>query len=75
MKVGKALAFAQLIEIFLTYRILSKEEFIERFELTEDQFHRYMADAKKYFALFHNDSEIVYAKGEGVYRLQPIRKR
>ena len=75
MKVGKAFAFAQLIEAFLTTRSVEKKSFEEAFHLTEDQFHRYMGNAKAYFRMFHPDWEIVYSKSESLYKLRPNRSR
>ena len=75
MKVGKTFAFAQMIETFIAERELSKAEFERKFDLTEDQFHRYMGNAKRYFAFFHPEAEIVYAKAANLYRLRPARKK
>ena len=75
MKVGKTFAFAQMVETLITERELSKADFQSRFDLTEDQFHRYMGNAKRYFALFHPEAEVVYAKATNLYRLRPSRKR
>ncbi len=75
MRVGKTFAFSQMIEILITEREFSKGEFQRRFELTEDQFHRYIANAKKYMAIFHPEAEIIYAKAARLYRLRPARRR
>lgn len=75
MKVGKAFAFAQMIETLISERELSKADFERRYELTEDQFHRYMGNAKRYFALFHPEAEVVYAKAANLYRLRPAKKK
>ena len=73
MKVGKTFAFAQLVEMLDRRSSLKKEAIIADFDLTEDQFHRYIADLKYYFTTFHPDKELVYDKKNDVYRIVNIR--
>lgn len=69
MKVGKTFAFAQLVELLDKKAVLKKEAVIADFDLTEDQFHRYIADLKYYYVTFHPDKEVVYDKKNDCYRL------
>lgn len=73
MKVGKTFAFAQLVELLDKKGVLKKETAIADFDLTEDQFHRYIADLKYYYVTFHPEKELVYDKKNDVYRLVSVR--
>jgi len=70
MKVGKAFAFAQLIERLLKGENIDKASFVANFEITDDQFHRYVAGSKKYMDLFHPEYEVAYLKSDNVYCLR-----
>lgn len=70
MKVGKSFAFAQLVERLLKGESIEKEEFLTTFEITDDQFHRYIAGSKKYMDLFHPEYEVAYLKSDNRYCLR-----
>ncbi|MCR5348277.1 MAG: hypothetical protein K6E59_01550 [Bacilli bacterium] len=70
MKVGKAFAFAQLVERLLKGENIEKEEFASTFEITDDQFHRYIAGSKKYMETFHPEYEVAYLKSDNRYCLR-----
>ena len=73
MRVGKTFAFAQLVETLDKKAVVKKETVIADFDLTEDQFHRYIADLKYYYVTFHPEKELVYDKKYDVYRLVSSR--
>ena len=70
MNVGKSFAFAQLVERLLRGESIEKGAFIASFEITDDQFHRYIAGSKKYMNLFHPEYEVAYLKSDNVYCLR-----
>ena len=70
MKVGKAFAFAQLVERLLRGESIQKVAFVAMFDITDDQFHRYVAGAKKYMDLFHPEYEVAYLKSDNAYCLR-----
>ena len=70
MKVGKAFAFAQLIERLLKGENIEKVAFVGMFDITDDQFHRYVAGAKKYMDLFHPEYEVAFLKADNIYCLR-----
>lgn len=72
MRIGKTFVFAQMIEHLQNKGHLKKASIIHEFELTEDQFHRYIGDLKYYFVTFHPDKELVYDKRNDCYRLLNI---
>lgn len=67
MKVGKTFAFTQMIEKLLKGESIDKASFIREFEITNDQFHRYIGGAKKYMALFHPTVEVAFLKSQNCY--------
>ena len=73
MKLGKPFVIANLVERLLKGECIVKDDVIGQFEITVDQFHRYIAAVKKYMATFHGDLELSYRKSENHYRLR--RKR
>ena len=80
MKVGKSFAFAQLVERLLKGESIEKAAFVAAFDITDDQFHRYIAGAKKYMDLFHPEYEVAFLKSDNIYclrrrraRIEPIR--
>lgn len=75
MKVGKAFAFAQLVERFLKGESVDKVAFVSDFDITDDQFHRYIAGAKKYMNLFHPGYEVAYLKSKNHYILRRRKPR
>ena len=70
MKVGKAFAFAQLVERLLKGESIDKGSFVTLFEITDDQFHRYIAGTKKYMDLFHPEYEVAFLKSDNIYILR-----
>jgi len=70
MKVGKSFAFAQLVERLLRGENIVKASFVENFEITDDQFHRYISGAKRYMTLFHKEYEVAFLKSDNVYCLR-----
>ena len=70
MKVGKSFAFAQLVERLLKGESIEKKTFVDGFEITNDQFHRYIAGAKKYMDLFHPEYEVAFLKSDNIYCLR-----
>ena len=70
MKVGKSFAFAQLVERFLKGETINKATFVANFDITDDQFHRYISGAKKYMDLFHPEYEVAYLKSDNLYCLR-----
>ncbi len=70
MKVGKSFAFAQLVERLLRGESIDKAAFTAAFDITDDQFHRYVADAKRYMDLFHPEYEVAYLKSDNTYCLR-----
>lgn len=73
MKLGKPFVMANLVERLLKGECILKGDVIKEFDITADQFHRYVAAIKKYMAIFHEDLELTYRKSENHYRLR--RKR
>ena len=73
MRIGKPFVIANLVERLLKGESVVKDDIIAEFEITVDQFHRYIAAVKKYMATFHGDLELTYRKSENNYRLR--RKR
>lgn len=73
MKLGKPFVIANLVERLLKSEAIVKDDVIAEFDITVDQFHRYIAAVKKYMAIFHSDLELTYRKSENHYRLR--RKR
>ena len=73
MKVGKTFAFAQMVELLQHKGMLKKEAMIHEFDLTEDQFHRYIGDLKYYFVSFHPESELIYDKKNDCYRIVNVK--
>ncbi len=73
MRLGKPFVIANLVERLLKGESIVKDEIIQQFDITVDQFHRYIAAVKKYMATFHGDLELSYRKSENHYRLR--RKR
>lgn len=70
MKVGKSFAFAQLVERLLKGESIDKAAFVEAFEITDDQFHRYIAGSKRYMDLFHPEYEVAFLKSDNIYCLR-----
>ncbi len=70
MKVGKSFAFAQLVERLLKGESIDKEQYVSLFEITDDQFHRYIAGSKKYMSLFHPEYEVAFLKSDNIYCLR-----
>ncbi|MBO5529198.1 MAG: hypothetical protein J6A47_07790 [Bacilli bacterium] len=70
MKVGKSFAFAQLVERLLKGETIDKASFVASFEITDDQFHRYIAGSKKYMDLFHPEYEVAFLKSDNIYCLR-----
>ena len=70
MKVGKSFAFARLVEQLLKGESIEKAEFVAHFEITDDQFHRYIAGSKRYMNLFHPEYEVAYLKSDNIYCLR-----
>ena len=70
MKVGKSFAFAQLVERLLKGESIDKVAFVTLFEITDDQFHRYIAGAKKYMDLLHPEYEVAFLKSDNIYVLR-----
>ena len=70
MKVGKSFAFAQLVERLLKGENIDKVSFVNTFEITDDQFHRYIAGSKRYMDVFHPEYEVAYLKSENIYCLR-----
>ena len=70
MKVGKAFAFAQLVERLLKGESIDKAQYVALFEITDDQFHRYIAGSKKYMNLFHPEYEVAFLKSDNIYCLR-----
>ena len=70
MKVGKSFAFARLVERLLKGESIEKAEFVALFEITDDQFHRYISGAKRYMDLFHPEYEVAYLKSDNIYCLR-----
>lgn len=70
MKVGKSFAFAQLVERLLKGESIDKATFVSSFDITDDQFHRYIAGSKKYMDLFHPEYEVAFLKSDNIYVLR-----
>ena len=70
MKVGKSFAFAQLVERLLQGESIDKATFVSSFDITDDQFHRYIAGSKKYMDLFHPEYEVAFLKSDNIYVLR-----
>lgn len=77
MYIGKTQSVIFMIERLDTRGFFSKEEVQNELELSDDQFHRYVAEIKNYYLVVHPELDLIYDKREGVYRktiFQPIFK-